>query len=125
MYYRGAAAAIVVFDVTNAESYSGANGAKTWVNELRRRGDENVVICLAGNKADLQSRAVDKDEAAEYCRENELVYMETSAKTGTNVTEMFQAVATKLPRARELDAASFPLRAASAGAGAKKDDGCC
>lgn len=53
MYYRGAAAAIVVYDITNKESF---NGAKSWVKELQRRGDPNVVIALAGNKADLQGK---------------------------------------------------------------------
>lgn len=53
MYYRGAAAAIVVYDITNKESF---NGAKSWVKELQRRGDPNVVITLAGNKADLQNK---------------------------------------------------------------------
>jgi small GTP-binding protein len=53
MYYRGAAAAIVVYDVTNKDSF---NGAKSWVKELQRRGDPNVVIALAGNKADLEGR---------------------------------------------------------------------
>ena len=41
MYYRGAAAAIVVYDITNKESYI---GAKSWVKELQRRGDPNVVV---------------------------------------------------------------------------------
>ena len=59
MYYRGAAAAIVVFDVTNKDSFS---GAKTWVKELQRRGDANCVIALAGNKADLlEQRKVSKE----------------------------------------------------------------
>ena len=53
MYYRGAAAAIVVYDITNKESF---NGAKSWVKELQRRGDPNVVIALAGNKADLLNK---------------------------------------------------------------------
>ena len=53
MYYRGAAAAIVVYDITNKESF---NGAKSWVKELQRRGDPNVVIALAGNKADLPNK---------------------------------------------------------------------
>ena len=53
MYYRGAAAAIVVYDITNKDSF---NGAKSWVKELQRRGDPNAVIALAGNKADLQSK---------------------------------------------------------------------
>jgi GTPase SAR1 family protein len=43
----GAAAAIVVYDITNKDSF---NGAKSWVKELQRRGDPNVVIALAGNK---------------------------------------------------------------------------
>jgi len=43
MYYRGAAAAIVVYDITNPESFAGAKG---WVKELQRRGDPNVVIAL-------------------------------------------------------------------------------
>mmetsp|Transcript_1183 Transcript_1183/g.3318 ORF Transcript_1183/g.3318 Transcript_1183/m.3318 type:complete len:87 (-) Transcript_1183:507-767(-) len=53
MYYRGAAAAVVVYDITNKESF---NGAKSWVKELQRRGDPNVVIALAGNKSDLQNK---------------------------------------------------------------------
>lgn len=43
MYYRGAAAAIVVYDITNLDSFA---GAKSWVKELQRRGDPNVVIAL-------------------------------------------------------------------------------
>jgi small GTP-binding protein len=43
MYYRGAAAAIVVYDITNQDSFA---GAKSWVKELQRRGDPNVVIAL-------------------------------------------------------------------------------
>jgi small GTP-binding protein len=51
MYYRGAAAAIVVYDITDPDSFA---GAKSWVKELQRRGDPNVIIALAGNKADLE-----------------------------------------------------------------------
>ena len=43
----------VVYDITNKESF---NGAKSWVKELQRRGDPNVIIALAGNKADLQNK---------------------------------------------------------------------
>ena len=62
MYYRGAAAAIVVYDVTNPASF---DGAKSWVRELQRRGDPNVVIALAANKADLEDkRKVSKEVRA-------------------------------------------------------------
>jgi Ras-related protein Rab-5C len=96
MYYRGAAAAIVVYDVTNKDSYT---GAKSWVKELQRRGDPNVVIALAGNKADLDSRRkVDYEEAHGYAEENGILHLETSAKTAVNVKQLFVAIANKLPK---------------------------
>ena len=56
MYYRGAQAAIVVFDITSTESF---DKAKVWVNELQRQGSPNIIIALAGNKSDLaQKRTV-------------------------------------------------------------------
>jgi small GTP-binding protein len=64
MYYRGAACAVVVYDITNPDSFA---GAKSWVKELQRRGDANVVIALAGNKADLESRR--KVEFGDQCQE--------------------------------------------------------
>jgi len=96
MYYRGAAAAIVVYDITNKESF---NGAKSWVKELQRRGDPNVVIALAGNKADLQDkRKVEIEEATMYAEENNILHMETSAKSATNVRHLFQEIARMLPK---------------------------
>jgi GTPase SAR1 family protein len=87
MYYRGASAAIVVFDITKKDSF---NGAKSWVKELQRRGDPHVVIALAGNKADMESkRKVQTEEAQQYAKESEIIYMETSAKTALNVRNLF------------------------------------
>ena len=97
MYYRGAAAAIVVYDITNRDSF---NRAKAWVKELQRQGNPNIVIALAGNKADLTpKRKVEPDEAQSYADENGIFFMETSAKTAANVNELFVAIARKLPRA--------------------------
>ncbi len=90
MYYRGASAAVVVFDVTNRSSFE---GAQSWVKELQRRGDANVVIALAGNKADVKDkRVVDANEAKDYAKEQNLIYMDTSAKTNLNVKELFVAI---------------------------------
>merc|ERR1712065_2480 len=101
MYYRGAAAAIIVFDITKRESFDGPNGAKSWVKELQRRGDADVVICLAGNKLDLEhERQVKAEEVLEYARGSNLLYTETSARTGKNVQEMFRAIAERLPKTR-------------------------
>lgn len=96
MYYRGAAAAIIVFDITSPDSFT---RAKNWVKELQRQGNPNMIMALAANKADLEAqRAVSGEEAAAYAAENSLMYMETSAKTAANVNELFFDIARKLPK---------------------------
>ena len=64
MYYRGAAAAIVVYDITNRDTFQ---RAKQWVKELQRQGNPNIVIALAGNKSDLNSKRKVEPEEAESC----------------------------------------------------------
>ncbi|KAI0335414.1 ras-domain-containing protein [Cubamyces sp. BRFM 1775] len=56
MYYRNAQAAVVVYDVTKASSLE---KAKTWVKELQRQANPNIVIALAGNKIDLVTPSAD------------------------------------------------------------------
>lgn len=103
MYYRGAAAALVVYDITSHESFL---GAKTWIEELQRQGSPDIVIGLAGNKADLESkREVARSEADSYASENGCIFFETSAKSGDNVQNMFQAIAQKLPKQQAPNAA--------------------
>lgn len=118
MYYRGAAAAIVVFDITKKDSF---NGAKSWVKELQRRGDPNVVIALAGNKADMESkRKVQPEEAQQYALDSDIIYMETSAKTALNVRNLFVEIAKKLPKTTVApDKEAFPI------VPPKKDSGKC
>ncbi|KAM9086090.1 ras-related protein Rab-5A-like [Megaptera novaeangliae] len=95
-YYRGVQAAIVVYDVTNEESFV---RAKNRVTELQRQANPNIVIALSGNKADLANKtAVNFQEAQSYADDNSLLFMETSAKTSMNVNEIFMAIAKKLPK---------------------------
>ena len=94
MYYRGAQAAIVVYDITNTDTFE---RAKTWVKELQRQASPNIVIALAGNKADLTTnRVVEYEEASTYAEDNGLLFMETSVKTKLNVNNIFLAIAQKL-----------------------------
>jgi Ras-related protein Rab-5C len=96
MYYRGAQAAIVVFDVTNRGSFE---GAKTWVKELQRRAPPELIIALAGNKSDLVSaRKVDADEAREYAATVNAFFVETSAKADAGVAAVFTEVAKRVPK---------------------------
>lgn len=99
MYYRGAAAAIIVYDIASIDSFA---RAKKWVQELQKQGNPNMVMALAGNKADLEEkRKVTADEARVYAEENGLFFMETSAKTAANVNEIFYEIARRLPRAQQ------------------------
>jgi len=99
MYYRGAFAAVVVYDITNKDSFV---GACNWVNELKRGGRINCIIILAGNKLDLESdRKVDKEEVDEYANNNNIIHIETSAKTNFNVQYIFKEIAKKLLKQKE------------------------
>ena len=54
IYYRAAAAALVVYDITDYNTFT---GAKNWIDELHRQGSPDIVIGIAGNKSDLASTA--------------------------------------------------------------------
>lgn len=126
MYYRGAQAAIVVYDITNQDSFG---RAKTWVKELQRHASPNIVIALAGNKQDLATkRMVEFEEAQNYADENTLLFMETSAKTAMNVNDIFLAIANKLPRNEQQTGPSGSgqgRRLTEGDAGTKAPGNCC
>ncbi|GAB2225280.1 hypothetical protein Droror1_Dr00006071 [Drosera rotundifolia] len=96
MYYRGAAAAVVVYDITSMESFE---KAKKWVQELQRQGNPNMFTVLVANKADLDTkRKVDNEVGEQYAKDNNLHFFETSAKSAQNVNELFFEIAKKLVR---------------------------
>ncbi|EIW87089.1 GTP-binding protein RAB5 [Coniophora puteana RWD-64-598 SS2] len=95
MYYRNANCAVVVYDITQSASLE---KARTWIRELQRQADPSIVIALCGNKTDLSARRqVTQEEAQKYAEEEGLMWGETSAKSGEGVSEIFTAIAKKLP----------------------------
>eukprot|EP00948_MAST-09A_sp_MAST-9A-sp1_P001844 g1844.t1 len=91
MYYRGAAAAVITFDITNSKSFE---TLKDWVDELMNYGPPNLHLCLAANKCDLAHlRKVDMEMAKEYAAEIGANFYETSAKEDVGVTTMFNVIA--------------------------------
>lgn len=86
-YYRGAAAALLTFDITRRESFK---SLENWLQETKNNGNQNMVIVLVANKVDLESqRVVSKEEGEKFANEHGLLYIETSAKTAFNVNEAF------------------------------------
>ncbi|XP_060679836.1 ras-related protein Rab-31 [Hemiscyllium ocellatum] len=95
MYYRGSAAAVIVYDITNEESFY---TLKKWVKELKEHGPENIVVAIAGNKCDLSDmREVTVKDAQEYVKFINAIFVETSAKNAINVGELFERISQQIP----------------------------
>lgn len=93
-YYRGAHGIIVVYDVTEMESF---NNVKTWMVEIDKYACENVNKLLVGNKCDLVSKKVVNYETAKaYADKLEIPFLETSAKNSVNVETAFMTMAAEI-----------------------------
>lgn len=89
-YYRGAHAMMIVYDVSDMESF---HNVKKWIIECDRYGQENVIKVLIGNKADTQRRVVSYEMGKEFADTMGMQFVETSAKSGLNVEKAFMTVA--------------------------------
>ncbi|XP_037604682.1 ras-related protein Rab-24 isoform X2 [Sebastes umbrosus] len=94
IYYRGARAALVCYDMTDSSSFQ---RARFWVKELQNC-EEHCKIYLCGTKSDLiegdrSLRQIDYHDAQDFADEIGALHYETSSKTGNNVDELFQKVA--------------------------------
>ena len=92
MYYRGAKAAILVFDVTNEESF---RRSMSWLRDLKAHADPDVVVCIAGNKFD-KGPTFDLKTVEEYSNSVDASFLRTSAMTGENVDTLFDILTTKI-----------------------------
>ncbi|KAI8993684.1 ras family-domain-containing protein [Pilobolus umbonatus] len=86
-YYRGAAGALLVYDITRRETFE---NLPAWLADVRQCANPNTAIMLIGNKSDLDSnRKVSREEAEKFAQDNDLFFLETSAKSANNIEEAF------------------------------------
>jgi len=110
-YYRGAHGIIIVYDVTDRESF---NNVKNWVGEIDKYAADGVNKLLVGNKCDLTSKkVVSTDEAKELADSLNLRLLETSAKNAHNVEEAFNTMAGEIKKR----VASTQVRSGGGGGG--------
>ena len=85
---------IVVYDIYNRNSFLQID---TWINDIREQRGEEVLLVIVGNKTDLaDNRKVTRKEGKSKAREHEALWLETSAKSGENIEELFERIGENL-----------------------------
>ncbi|CAB1352690.1 unnamed protein product [Coregonus sp. 'balchen'] len=94
-YIRDSTVAVVVYDITNVNSFQQTT---KWIDDVRTERGSDVIIMLVGNKTDLaDKRQVAIEEGERKAKELNVMFIETSAKAGYNVKQLFRRVAAALP----------------------------
>jgi small GTP-binding protein len=95
-YFRNALGGVLAFDLTSRQSFDELN---IWINDLNTLCAANAHVILVGNKTDLtESREIVASEAQMFAQRHNLVYLETSAKSGDNVADAFVRLGTEILR---------------------------
>jgi len=90
-YYKGSHGIILVYDITDRESFDNINN---WVSEVKKNAGSNVVMLLVGNKSDLEvDRVVSTKEGQDFANMLGVSFLETSAKSDSNIKETFNILA--------------------------------
>ena len=100
-YYKSSVCAIIVYDITNRESFNNVN---VWVEDCKNETAKTIQIVLVGNKTDLEDkRQVDTEEGEQLAEKYGILFKETSAKTGDNVNEILHMSAEEIAKKIEQD----------------------
>ena len=93
-YYKNSCCACVVYDISN---YSTFESVQSWIEDCKSQSSKSILLILIGNKNDLNDmRQVTYDEGANFAKSNNMIFLETSAKTGDNIKEIFNKSVKKI-----------------------------
>ncbi|MEM4734393.1 MAG: Rab family GTPase [Candidatus Thorarchaeota archaeon] len=98
MYYRGSSGGLLVYDVTRRRTFLVLD---EWLEELRKSVNKDIPLVLVANKIDLPDRVVTAAEGKKYAEEHGMPYVESSAKSGEGILDVFESLAKTLIEARE------------------------
>ena len=100
-YYKNSVCALIVYDISNRSSFE---NVISWIEDCKGQSPKSIFIILVGNKNDLENeRQVSYEEGLEFAKNNNIVFFETSAKTGKNISELFQTSAIEINKKIEED----------------------
>mmetsp|Transcript_6596 Transcript_6596/g.18637 ORF Transcript_6596/g.18637 Transcript_6596/m.18637 type:complete len:204 (+) Transcript_6596:197-808(+) len=117
-YYHGAHGIIVVYDITDHVTFT---NVKQWLEEIARYASQTVAKLLVGNKADLEAdRTVPYQTAKDFADDMQLPFIETSAKTGSNVDEAFMEMVREVNKIRPDEPNGTPIIAITGSSNNKK-----
>ena len=87
-YYKNSICACIVYDITNRNSF---NSVQSWIDDCTKQTPKSILLLLIGNKNDLNDkREVQYEEGAEFAKKRNMIFLETSAKTGNNIDNIFE-----------------------------------
>ena len=87
-YYKGANGIILIYDITNSETY---DNVENWISQIKEESSPNVIIYIVGNKIDMENeRKVTTEEGKKIADDYKLPFIETSAKSDININETFE-----------------------------------
>ena len=94
MFYKDANAAVMVYDVTRADSFEEIKNY--WSNQIKDNSPENIILAIAANKSDLiEQETVDEGEARNFAKELNAIFISTSAKSSEGINSLFEEIAKK------------------------------
>ena len=100
-YYKGADGILLVYDVTDEESY---NKIRDWMDQITSNTDnEDIGLVLLGNKCDMDPRAVTEEMGKEMAKELNINYYETSALNGQGINEAFEGLTKDIMKRKKLN----------------------
>ena len=98
-YYKGSKGALVVYDISKRTTFENVN---KWIDELKLKGNEDIIIMLVGNKSDLEDkREVQIEEVENKSKLYKIAFCETSAMNGKNIEQAFDSLINEIMKSVE------------------------